>query len=153
MRHVCVTSGGTLLKEVQEALELSNELRHSRMKEHDPYPETKGDHAKGKVSGMRTVLAILLLGALLIGSWGTGNAASTQAGVTPTITTVQFSRIGQNMHIEVDGAGFGAAPAAMPLDGYTNYFTLTDISQGGWTAGGPPVTSPCSTPPGPTRVS
>ena len=54
------------------------------------------------------------------------------------VAAVYFSQIGQNMHIEVDGAGFGPAPTTMPLDGYTNYFTLTDISQGGWTAGGPP---------------
>jgi protein involved in polysaccharide export with SLBB domain len=71
-----------------------------------------------------------------LGAPATAGAATSQAGATPAIRAVHFSRIGQNMHIEVDGAGFGAAPQTMPFTGGTNYFTFTDVSQGSWTAGG-----------------
>jgi protein involved in polysaccharide export with SLBB domain len=57
-------------------------------------------------------------------------------GPTPEVSNVAVSHIGQNMHIEVDGAGFGHAPTTLPGDGYLNQFRLTDSTQGGWCAGG-----------------
>ncbi len=58
-------------------------------------------------------------------------------GPTPQICTATFSRIGQNMRIELDGAGFGTAPTTLPAVGYLPQFAFTDITQGGWSAGAP----------------
>ena len=56
-------------------------------------------------------------------------------GPTPEVSSVEFSQIGQNMHIEVDGAGFGSAPTTLPAVGLLNQFYITDTTQGGWCAG------------------
>lgn len=53
----------------------------------------------------------------------------------PTITAVHISQIGQNIHIEVDGSGFGTAPTPLPFVGELAVFGITDITQGGWCAG------------------
>ena len=53
----------------------------------------------------------------------------------PAITDVHISQIGQNIHIEVDGAGFGTAPLGLPSVGNIGLFAITDISAGGWCAG------------------
>ena len=55
----------------------------------------------------------------------------------PRVTSVTFDGVGQDMHIEVDGAGFGTAPHTLPAVGYLPQFWITDITQGGWSAGGP----------------
>jgi protein involved in polysaccharide export with SLBB domain len=56
-------------------------------------------------------------------------------GPTPEVSNVSFSQIGQDMHIEVDGAGFGHAPTTLPGVGFLNQFKLTDTTTGGWCAG------------------
>jgi hypothetical protein len=58
-------------------------------------------------------------------------------GPTPQVAAVHFSRIGPNMHIEVLGAGFGPAPGSFPAVSTLYVFKMTDVSQGGWSAGGP----------------
>jgi hypothetical protein len=56
-------------------------------------------------------------------------------GPTPRVATVTFSQIGQNLHIEVDGSGFGTAPGVLPAVANLNQFGITDVAQGGWCAG------------------
>jgi hypothetical protein len=56
-------------------------------------------------------------------------------GPTPRIETVAFSAIGQGLHIQVDGSGFGNAPVTLPALGQLGQFGITDVSQGGWCAG------------------
>jgi hypothetical protein len=56
-------------------------------------------------------------------------------GPTPQVAAVHFSQIGQNLHIEVEGAGFGSAPLTLPAVGWIGLFRITDITRGGWTAG------------------
>jgi hypothetical protein len=65
---------------------------------------------------------------------GTAGATGTQAGATPTIRAVHFSRIGPNLHIEVDGAGFGPAGVGMPHVGTVPNFSFQDVSRN-WGAG------------------
>jgi protein involved in polysaccharide export with SLBB domain len=60
----------------------------------------------------------------------------TSGAAAPSITDVYVSRIGQNMHIELDGAGFGAAPTTLPVVYNLAQFKFTDTTQGSWTAGG-----------------
>lgn len=81
------------------------------------------------------LVAAVLVGTLLCGMWGTAKAATPRAGTTPTIRTVHFSRIGPDLHIEVDGTGFGAAPQTLPIVANIDQFQFTDVTQGGWTAG------------------
>ena len=66
----------------------------------------------------------------------TGTAVQSDSGA-PSIEKVYVSRIGQDIHIEVDGDGFGTAPHTLPAVGYLPQFSITDITQGGWSAGGP----------------
>ncbi len=55
--------------------------------------------------------------------------------VTPIhISSVQASGSGSSLHVVVTGAGFGAAPVAMPYTGDTDYFKFTDTTAG-WDAG------------------
>jgi len=57
-------------------------------------------------------------------TWG-GNVPPTSAD-TPSITAVQFSGTGQNLHITVLGSGFGSAPVAMPYTGDLDHFYFED---------------------------
>jgi hypothetical protein len=57
-------------------------------------------------------------------TWG-GNVPVTSAD-TPSITAVQFSGAGQNLHITVRGSGFGSAPVAMPYTGDLDHFFFED---------------------------
>lgn len=81
------------------------------------------------------LIAAVLVATLLFSMGGAANATSPRAGATPTIRAVHFSRIGQNLRIEVDGAGFGAAPQTLPAVANLNYFEFTDVTQGSWHAG------------------
>jgi hypothetical protein len=56
-------------------------------------------------------------------------------GPTPRVASVTFGQVGQKMHIEVDGAGFGPAPSTLPAVGEFPKFGITDATQGGWWAG------------------
>src|SRR5262249_1436229 len=58
------------------------------------------------------------------------------SGPTPQIEKVTFTDIGQNMHIQIDGAGFGNAPATLPVDNQLDQFSITDTSAA-WCAGKP----------------
>ncbi len=57
------------------------------------------------------------------------------SGPTPRVVSVSFSNIGQNMHIEVAGSGFGTAPIGLPAVTTVGGFQITDITQGNWSAG------------------
>lgn len=57
-------------------------------------------------------------------TWG-GNVPPTSAD-TPSITGVQFSGTGQDMHITVRGSGFGSAPVEMPYTGNLDHFFFED---------------------------
>jgi hypothetical protein len=57
-------------------------------------------------------------------TWG-GNVPFT-SGDTLSITAVQFSGAGQNLHITVRGSGFGSAPVAMPYTGDLDQFFFED---------------------------
>jgi hypothetical protein len=95
------------------------------------------DHGSGrKILNMVRMIRVLtagLLCALLMGIGETARAAGTRVGVAPTITAVHFSRLGQNMHIEVDGADFGTSPWGVP--GTSGTLSFTDVSHGNWSAG------------------
>jgi hypothetical protein len=56
-------------------------------------------------------------------------------GPTPRVTSVSFSQIGQNMHVEVAGSGFSTAPTGLPAVTSILPFGLYDITAGGWCAG------------------
>src|ERR1700722_12862134 len=85
-------------------------------------------HREGKVMKSHVGIAIAALTLCLL-------PVSARAGAVPSVNTVHFSQIGPNMHIEVDGSGFGLAPTTLPAVGILNQFTFTDASQGGWCAG------------------
>lgn len=55
---------------------------------------------------------------------------------TPQVATVTFSQIGQGMHIQIDGNGFGAGPTTLPANIDLNQFAFTDVTAGQWCAGG-----------------
>ena len=54
----------------------------------------------------------------------------------PTIDNVYVSRIGQDLHVELDGSGFGNAPRTLPVVYDLTQFSITDVTQGSWSAGG-----------------
>jgi len=56
---------------------------------------------------------------------------------TPFITKVTFGQAGPNMHIQVDGSGFGDAPRTLHAVTQISRFQIKDITQGGWCAGYP----------------
>jgi len=56
-------------------------------------------------------------------------------GPTPRVESVVFSQVGQNLHIVVDGSGFGNAPGTLPAVESLTVFGLYDTTKGGWCAG------------------
>lgn len=95
------------------------------------------DTGKGMLNmlAMRRILTGWLLCAVCLGAPTAALGSATHAGPVPAIKAVHFSRIGQNLHIEVDGAGFGTAPQPLPHVGNMDQFRIIDVSQGSWGAG------------------
>lgn len=63
---------------------------------------------------------------------------------TLLITAVHASRIGQNLHLEVIGSGFGPAPMVLPAVAILGSFRIVDSTQGSWCAGGANPNCPVS---------
>jgi hypothetical protein len=61
-------------------------------------------------------------------TWG-GNAQPVGRGAAQ-VSSVAFSGSGEHLHISVRGAGFGAAPSAMPFTGLLDAFSFGDASAG-----------------------
>src|SRR6478736_530358 len=81
-------------------------------------------------------------GGPLVSCPDSGLPTTPQEGSAPTsgpvsITAVYASRLGQNLHLEVQGTGFGAAPRTLPAVTQLSLFQIKDVTAGGWCAGYP----------------
>jgi hypothetical protein len=97
------------------------------------YTVSPGDKVTIMVKNAQSGLSITWTGTLR----AEAPPALDPGGPTPIVAAMHFSKIGKNLHIEVDGAGFAALPsgASLPVTGCSNYFLFSDVSQGGWDAG------------------